>query len=32
MLSALETQRATVSEADLGKYEDFTKQFGQNGV
>ncbi|CAF2713175.1 unnamed protein product [Rotaria sp. Silwood2] len=32
MLAALATQQSTVSENELGKYQQFTQQFGQEGL
>jgi hypothetical protein len=31
MLAALTTQKATVSGADLVKYQNYTEEFGQDG-
>jgi len=32
MLAALNTQRPTVGQDSLKRYEDFTKKFGQDGA
>jgi hypothetical protein len=31
MLAALATQKATVGEADLTKFREFTREFGEEG-